>query len=217
MPPIKILIADDHQLFRTGIRAVLCDLPHVAIVGEAASGFEAVRLADVLTPDIIFMDIRLPELDGLTATRQIKSMHPAIRVIILSSYSHEEYVLQAIGPQGVGADGYIRKEDSQQLLPEAIEAVTQGQTYLTPAVSAHLVAYLQRTGGANINAKLPPKQKQVLIHLASGLTTTEIAIAMDISPKTVETHRLRLMERLGIYDLAGLVRYAVRNGLISAE
>lgn len=217
MLPIKVLVADDHQLFRTGIRAVLRDLPYVAIVGEAATGPEAVHLAGALAPDIVLMDIRLPELDGLSATRQIKSAHPAIRVIILSSYSHEEYVLQAVGPQGVGADGYIRKEDSQQLLPEAIEAVAQGQTYLTPAVSAHLVAYLQRTGGPNISAKIPPKQKQVLVHLASGLTTAEIALAMGISQKTVETHRLRLMDRLGIYDVAGLVRYAVRNGLVSAE
>ncbi len=216
MGTIRVMLADDHQLMRTGIRAVLQAMPEVEIVGEASSGPEAVRMARQLRPDLVLMDIRLPELDGFAATRQIKSDSAETRVIMLSSYSHEEYVLQAVGPEGVGADGYVRKEDSPEHLREAIASVMRGQTYLTPVVATRVLDYLNRTRGS-AKGGLSPQQREVLILMAKGQTTKEIAETLGLSIKTVETHRSRLMERLGIYDVAGLVRWAIRMGLVSAE
>jgi DNA-binding NarL/FixJ family response regulator len=214
--PLRVLLADDHVLVRAGIRSLLATLPGVAVVAEARDGHEALALVESVRPDIVLMDIAMPGLNGLDATARIARDHPATRVIILSMHVSEEYGSRALR---AGAAGYLPKDADVRELELAIGAVARGETYLSPAVSTHVVAdYRRRLAEApDALARLSPRQREVLQLLAQGSSTKEIAFRLKVSIKTVETHRAQIMDRLDIRDLAGLVRFAVRTGLVPPD
>jgi len=216
MKPIRVLLADDHTLVRAGIRGLLTNLSGVEVIGEAADGSEAVRLAQMLMPDVVLLDIGMPGLNGLEATARMARIDATIRVIILSMHMSEEYVLQAL--RG-GAAGYLLKDSAVAELEVAVRAVARGETYLSPAVSKRVVDdYVSRTGGsADPLAALTPRQREILQLVAEGHTSKEIAQRLGVSHRTIETHRNQLMKRLGVHDLPGLVRFAVRVGLVAGE
>jgi DNA-binding NarL/FixJ family response regulator len=216
MKTIRILLADDHDLFRAGIRALLDNLDGIEVVAEAGNGREALRLCQAHHPDVALMDIMMPELNGLDATARLAAISPGTRTIILSMNAHEEYVLQALR---AGAVGYLLKNISPTELEQAIRTVVRGETYLSPAISKHLIAaYLQRVGGEISSLeRLTPRQREVLQLIAEGNTTKAIARKLDLGTKNVETHRAQLMEALDIHDIAGLVRYAIRMGVITPD
>src|SRR5262249_55504724 len=213
MKPIRVMLADDHVLIRAGIRALLENLPGVEVVAEASEGREALALAEAHRPDVILTDIAMPALRGLELPAGIASQLPDTSILTLSMHSEEEYVCRALQ---VGAAGYLLKDSGTAELELAIQAVARGEPYLSPAVSKHIIAdYLRRTSGESNQAdQLTPRQREVLRLMAGGHTMKSIARALHISVKTVESHRAQLMERLDIHDLAGLVRYALRVGLI---
>ena len=216
MSAIRVLLADDHTLVRVGFRTLLESLPDVNVVAEAGDGREALRLIDEHRPDVTLMDIAMPGLNGLEATARATEAFPHCRVIVLSMHLNEEYVLQALR---AGASGYLLKDSGLAELEIAVRAVARGETYLSPPVSKQVIAdYVQRVGGeAGSFERLTPRQREVLQLIAEGHTTQGIAHQLGISVKTIETHRAQLMERLDIHDIAGLVRYAIRVGLASAE
>ena len=212
--PIRVLLADDHQLFRAGIRSLMQTIDGVEIVAEASNGREALDLCKSHRADVVLMDIMMPQLNGLDATARLAAISPQTRTIILSMNANEEYVLQAFR---CGAAGYLLKNISPSELEQAIRAVARGDTYLGAAISKHVVtAYLQRVGGESVSQfdRLTPRQREVLQLVAEGYTTKEIARKLNLSVKTVEMHRSQLMAALDIHDIAGLVRYAIRMGLI---
>ncbi|MGA8051348.1 MAG: response regulator transcription factor [Burkholderiales bacterium] len=212
---IRVVLADDHALVRAGIRALLNAMPGVEVVGEAGSGEEALALAARLRPQVVVMDIAMKGMNGLEATARLRELLPSARVIVLSMYSSEEYVLQALRS---GAAGYLVKDAATAELEHALRSVVAGETWLGPAVSMQMVdGYVQRMGAGEAREALTPRQREVLKMIAEGRATKEIAFALNLSVKTVETHRAQIMDRLGIRDVAGLVRYAIRNGLVSAE
>lgn len=216
MTPIRVLLAEDHTLVRAGIRALLESLPNIAVVGEASTGIEALAKIPTAQPDIILLDIAMAEMNGLEAAAQVKQRYPRVRVIMLSMYANEAYVVQALR---AGASGYLLKDASPSELDLALRAVMRSETYLSPAVSKHVVAdYLRRINtSSDEEEQLTPRQREVLRLIAQGYTAREIARQLSISVKTVETHRTLLMERLNIHDIAGLVRYAIRVGLIVTQ
>jgi DNA-binding NarL/FixJ family response regulator len=212
----RIVIADDHTLVRAGLKILLSTLPGVDVIGEANDGGEAIRLVGELKPDVVLMDIAMKPVNGLDAAARINAKYPDVRILILSMHANEEYVLQALR---AGASGYLLKEAATAELGLALAAVARGETYLSPPVSRAVVdGYVNRTAGdSGSDEVLTPRQKQILEFIAKGLGTKEIAFELDLSVKTVETHRAMLMERLGIRDVAGLTRYAIRQGLISPD
>ena len=216
MRPIRVLLADDHDLVRAGFRSLLKDMAGLAVVAEAANGREACRLVRDQRPDLVLMDIMMPELNGLDATARIAATYPDVRVLILSMNASEEYVLQALR---AGAAGYLLKNVKPAELEEAIRTVARGQTYLTPAISKHVVAgYLQHASAPRGSlGQLTARQREVLQLIAEGRTTKEIAQRLEVSVKTAEGHRTQLMQALDIHDVAGLVRFAIRTGLISID
>ena len=216
MNSARVLIAEDHALVRAGFQALLSSCPGVQVVAETGDGRQALRLAQEMQPDVILMDISMPGLNGLEATARVVSEHPNIRVIILSMHADEEYVLQALR---AGASGYLLKDSDAAELELAISAVVRGETYLSPQVSRHVIAdYLRLVGDQpSAHEQLTPRQREVLQLIAEGHTTKQIAQILSVSEKTAMTHRAQLMERLDIHDIAGLVRYAIRIGLVSSE
>jgi DNA-binding NarL/FixJ family response regulator len=188
----------------------------VEVVAEAGEGDEAVRLADQLHPQVVLMDIAMPGVSGLDATARIVERHPDTRVIILSMHAGEEY---ALGALRAGATGYLLKDADLLELERAIAAVSRGETYLSPAVSTHVIADYRRrvTTQPGPLDRLSARQREVLTLIAEGHSTKEIAFKLKLSVKTVETHRAQLMDRLDIHDVAGLVRFAIRVGLISSS
>jgi DNA-binding NarL/FixJ family response regulator len=216
MKSIRILLADDHTLVRAGIRSLVQALPGIQVVAEAGDGREALSLIETHQPDVALLDIAMPGLNGLEVAAQVADNFPYVRVMILSMHATEEYVLRALR---AGASGYLLKDADTAELELAIKAVTRGETYLSPAVSKHVTEYVRRVGeeAHSTLERLTPRQREVLQLVAEGHTTQEIARMMSISVKTVETHRTQLMERLDIHDIAGLVRYAVREGLVILE
>jgi DNA-binding NarL/FixJ family response regulator len=216
MKTIRILLADDHTLVRAGIRGLLQALSGFDVVGEAATGPEAVRLAETEKPDVILLDIGLPGLNGLEVLSQVMSTGAAIRIIIVSMHSSEEYVYRALR---AGAAGYLLKEAAVSELEIAVRAVARGETYLSPAISKRVVDdYLSGgTAAAGQLDALTPRQREILQLVAEGLTSKEVAQRLGVSYRTVEAHRTQLMKRLNLHDLAGLVRFAVRVGLIAKE
>lgn len=216
MRPIRVLLADDHDLFRAGLRVLLQDLAGVEVVGEAGEGREALRQVGELRPDVVLMDLMMPGLNGLEATARIAQEFPAVRVLVLSMNAAEEFVLPAVR---AGASGYILKNARPAELEQAIRAVARGETYLTPAVSGHLIDdYRRRTPGEGDSLdKLTPRQREVLQLVAEGHSSKEIARRLGVSVKTVETYRSQLMDALDIRDIAGLTRYAIRKGLVSPD
>jgi DNA-binding NarL/FixJ family response regulator len=213
MTSIQILLVEDHALVRAGIRALLEQLPGVEVVGEASNGYDALRLIGQHQPTVVLMDIGMAGMSGLEVMAQVAQSFPDIRVIMLSMHAHEEFVLQALRS---GAAGYLLKDAGTAELELAIRAIARGETYLSPAVSRHVVGeYMRRVGSTPIGLdQLTPRQREILRLIAQGHTTKEIAQQLAISVKTVETHRAQLMERLDIYDIARLVRYAIRLGLV---
>ena len=216
MKPIRVLLADDHTLVRAGIRGLVANLSGVEVVGEAGDGHEALRLAEALHPDVVLLDIGMPGLNGLEVAARLTKIDPMIRTVILSMHMSEEYVLQALR---AGAAGYLLKGSAVAELEVAIRAVARGDTYLSPAVSKRVVDdYVSRTGGATDPLQaLTSRQREILQLVAEGHTSKDIAGRLGLSYRTIETHRNQLMKRLGINDLTGLVRFAVRVGLIAGE
>ena len=214
--PIRVLLADDHTLVRAGIRSLLENMEGIEVIAEAGDGREALRLVRTHRPDVVLMDIAMPGLNGLEAAARIAKKFPNVRVIILSMHVNEEYVLQALR---AGAAGYMVKGADAAELEIAIRAVARGETYLSPMVSKHVVTdYIQRISGETSPLELlTPRQREVLQLIAEGYSTKKIARTLKISVKTVETHRMQLMERLDIHDIAGLVRYAIRIGLVKPD
>lgn len=213
---IRVLLADDHTLVRAGISALIRRFEGVEVVAEASEGREALKLTAQHRPDVALLDVGMPGLNGIEITTRLAREYPQVRVLILSMHASEEYVLQALR---AGAVGYLVKGADTAELELAIRAVMRGETYLSPAVSKHVVAdYIRRVGAeASPLELLTPRQREILQLIAEGHSTREIASLLQISSKTVETHRADLMQRLDIYDLAGLTRYAIRIGLIHSE
>ena len=214
MIPVRVLLADDHALVRAGIRALLQGLEGVTVVAETGNGAEVLELARTHRPDVVLLDISMPGLSGLDVSAQLEQELPEVRVVVLSMHANEEYVLQALRS---GAVGYMLKDSATAELELALKAVMQGETYLSPPISKQVVeGYVQRVGAEQPAADLTPRQRQVLQLIAEGHSTKEIAFRLELSVKTVETHRAQLMERLQIRDIAGLVKYAIRSGLASS-
>jgi DNA-binding NarL/FixJ family response regulator len=216
MNTTRVLLADDHALVRAGIRALIEKIPNVEVVGEAGTGRNALELVISKLPILVLMDIAMAELGGLEALPRITKDFPGVKVIILSAHANEEYVIRALRS---GAAGYMLKDAATAELELAIRSVTADKTYLSPSISRTVInSYLERVGGQlSPIEQLTPRQREILQLLAEGSNTKEIASDLDISVKTVESHRLQLMDRLDIHDVPGLVRYAVRSGLVSAE
>ncbi len=216
MTTIRVVLADDHPVVRAGIRAMLERVEGIVILGEAGNGREALLLVEQLQPQLLLTDIAMPDLNGLELTARIAKSHPGVRVIVLSMHSAEEYVWQALR---AGAAGYLLKDTDAEEIERAVKEVAAGRSYLTPAVSKQVVEnYLQRLGPAAKPADLlTPRQREILQAVAEGQTTKEIAQAFGISVKTVETHRTQLMQRLNIDNIPGLVRYAMRAGIVPPE
>jgi len=211
---IRILIADDHTLLRNGICALLEDEQDMVIVGEANDGREAVRLADQFKPNVVLMDIAMPLLNGLEATRQIKCEHPEINVLVLTMYDHEEYFRQMLA---VGASGYIIKRAAASELVSAIRAVYNGEAVLSPAITRLLLEdYLNhdiRSEKDDPNA-LSSREREVLQLIAEGKTSREIAEILHLSVKTVQSHRTNLMQKLDLHDRGDLIKYAIQKKII---
>jgi DNA-binding NarL/FixJ family response regulator len=216
MNPIRVLLAEDHTLVRAGLKALLQKLPEVEVVAEAGTGRQAIDLVQQHRPHIVLMDIGMKELNGLDATARLTKQFPQTKCIILSMHSAEGYVLEALR---AGAVGYLLKDAATIELELALRAVARGETYLSPAISRHVID-TYRHGGAKGEAQAPvlsPRQREVLQLIAEGKSTKEIAFLLKRSVKTIETHRAHLMQRLGLFDVASLVKYAIRMGLVSAE
>jgi DNA-binding NarL/FixJ family response regulator len=216
MNATRVVLADDHALVRAGIRALLEKISDVEVVGEAGTGREALELVKSELPNLVLMDIAMAELGGLEALPRVTKDFPGVKVIILSAHANEEYVIRALRS---GASGYLLKDAATAELEFAIRSVSEDKTYLSPSISRTVIdSYLERVGGQlSPLEQLTPRQREILQLIAEGKNTKEIASDLDISVKTVESHRLQLMERLNIHDVPGLVRYAVRSGLVSAE
>jgi DNA-binding NarL/FixJ family response regulator len=206
---MRVLLAEDHQIVRQGLRGLLEKAGH-EVVGEAADGHEALRLARTLCPDIAVLDLSMPRLNGLDAAREIRRLSPEIKTILLTMYTDKGYVLQAMK---VGAKGYVLKTEAAEDLIRAIREIARGETYLSPGVAASIVeAYLDDT---QLPADpLTPRERQVMQLIAEGNTTKAIAQQLNISFKTADSHRNNLMKKLELHDVAGLVRYAIRRGLV---
>ncbi len=213
---MKILIADDHKIMRDGLRALLEKRADVTVVGEAADGHEAVALVQRLKPDVVVMDVTMPNLNGVEATRHIVAASPKVKVIGLSMNSDRRYVLAMFS---AGASGYLVKNAAGEELSRAIEAVMAGQKYVSPLVCEAVVA--SAVSGAAVTASeatsLSAREREVLQRLAEGATSKEIATALRVAVSTVETHRRQIAEKLGLRSVAELTKYAIREGLTSLD
>lgn len=215
--PLSIILADDHSLVRAGIRTLLEKLPGVTILAESGDGRETLALVHQHDPDVVIMDITMPGLNGLDATARILRECPRTKVLMLSMHTGEDYVLQALR---AGATGYLLKDAATAELRLALEAVQRGETYLSPTISKEVLArhrQLANDPKADTTKTLTPRMREIVQLIAEGRSTKEIAFLLNLSVKTIETHRMHLMARLGLHDVAGVVRYALRTGLISAE
>jgi DNA-binding NarL/FixJ family response regulator len=220
---MRVLLADDHTLVRAGIRALLAAIQGVEIVGEAGDGQQALTLILETRPDVALVDISMPGLNGLDLAARVSREMPQTRVAILSMHGTPSHVAQALR---AGVKGYVLKDAAADELPLLLRAVMRGEVYLSPAISRHVVeGFLGREGApAPAEGSMPrapdgltPRQREILQLVAEGKSTKEVAQFLNLSVKTVEAHRGQIMERLEIHDLAGLVRYAIRTGLVSPE
>lgn len=214
--PITVLLVEDHQIVREGLKSLLNNESDIEVVGEAADGRQAVELAIQLHPQVIIMDIAMPQLNGLIASRQILKSCPGSRILILTAHSDDAYVEQAFSD---GVSGYLIKQTASNILSKAIREVHSGRTFVSPSIAARQ----KRRGARSMNlkgkaatnlAKLTSRELEVLQLIAEGMANKESADKLGISIKTVEKHRSHLMEKLNIHDTAGLTRYAVRTGII---
>lgn len=208
-PVIRIVLAEDQKLIRAGIRALLKEVGGVCVVAETGDGREALRLIREERPDIALLDISMPGLNGLDVAARVSKEFPATRIIILSVHTAEEYVSNALN---AGVTGYLLKEADPVELGLAIRSVMAGEVYLSPAITRHVLKSVKNND--NNAEDLTSRQREIVQLLAEGHSVKEIASRLDLSVKTVETHRAQVMQKLNIHDLPGLVRYALRKGLI---
>ena len=214
---LRLLLCDDHRIFREGLKTMLEKKPGLRVVGQAEDGASAVRLADETAPDVVIMDISLPGLNGIEATRKIVALRRGIKVIALSMHSDRRFVTEALK---AGASGYLVKDAAFDELFAAVCAVREGKTYLSPSIAHIVVEACVR--GAGLEAASPPapaltpREREVLQLLAEGFSAKQIAARMQVSVKTVETHRMHIMDKLDVHSVAGLTRYSIREGIISA-
>ncbi|HZU00593.1 MAG TPA: response regulator transcription factor [Ktedonobacteraceae bacterium] len=215
MTKIHILLADDHTILRAGLKMMLNAQPDMEVVGEASDGRQAITETQRLQPDIILMDITMPEMNGIEATRQIKKLVPESRILILTMHEHDEYVFQALR---AGASGYMLKEAADTELISALHIIQSGQFYLSPMAQSVLVGdYLQRVRigeEKDSYSSLTEREREILKLIAEGYTNNQIAERLVISPKTVDTHRTHIMDKLNLHSRAELVKYAMRRGLL---
>ena len=212
--PIKILIADDHGVVAEGLKHLIEAQPDMQVVGTVGDGREAVRLAREAQPDVVLMDLSMPELNGADATRAILERDSRCRVIVLSMYAEREYVRRALK---AGASGYVVKRSAAKEVVDAIRAVYAGQRYLSPRVADVVIDDYTAEDKQDPLARLSAREREVLQLLAEGRTGAEIAARLALSQKTVETYRARLVEKLGIRDVAGLVKFAIQRGIVSLD
>jgi DNA-binding NarL/FixJ family response regulator len=219
MKTIKTLLADDHTIVREGLRALLLADKGIEVIGEAHNGREAVEMTEALKPDVVVMDIAMPLLNGLEATRQILAKHPAIKVLILSAHSDDAYIDRVIA---VGAVGFLIKQTSAQILATAIREVMAGNAFYSPQVSKRVREHYQKpdkVGGVMIKKAtgMTSRELEVIQLVAEGQANKQVAAGLGISIKTVEKHRQHLMDKLNIHDTAGLTRYAIAQGIIESS
>ncbi len=216
MRKIRILLADDHKLMRSGLRVLLEQQPDLVVIGEASDGREAVALASSLKPDVLVMDIGMPNLNGIEAAAQVTQVHPEIAIVMLSMHSDESYVLRALK---AGAKGYLLKDSAESDLLRAVHAVGEGKSFFSPAVSKVLlddyVRKLKRSGTEDPYDLLTPREREVLQLVAEGKSNKDVAQLLNLSVYTVETHRSNIMEKLNLRGVPELILYAVRKGIIS--
>jgi two-component system, NarL family, response regulator NreC len=215
---IRVLIVDDHTLVREGIRLLLETAPDVRVVGEASDGEEAIRLSRELSPSLVLMDIAMPNVDGLEATREIKQTQPNVQVLALTMHEGEDYFFKILA---AGAAGYVLKRAAANDLLAAVHTVARGEVFLYPSLAKKLVAdYLGRIEGRDQEAHsavgLTPREQEVLGHIAAGLSNREIAERLTVSLSTVQTHYAHIIEKLNLRNRTELVKYAIRHGLISS-
>lgn len=212
---LKILLVDDHQMMREGLRAILEKVDNYSVIGEAGSGREAVRLVQTLAPDIVVMDVAMSDMNGIEATRAIRSDCPETKVVALSSHSDRRYV-QAI--LDAGASGYVLKADAYDELVRAVEAAAHGRKYLCAEVTTQVIeSALQQGTPGSVYELLGAREREVLQLLAEGLTSSQIAQRLSVSTSTVETHRRNIMRKLDLHSVAELTKYAIREGVTSVE
>jgi DNA-binding NarL/FixJ family response regulator len=215
MNPVRVLIADDHALVRAGIRALVEKIEGMVVVGEAGKGSEALELVRELRPDLMLLDITMPDGGGFEVLEQVTKNYPEIKIVVLTVHEAGEYAIRALRE---GAAGFLPKSAASTELEQAIQTVVRGEVYISPETSRKtLLEYGRGASKRDLLATLSPRQREVLRLIAEGKTTKQIAQLLEISVKTVETHRAQLMERLSIHDVAGLVRYAIIVGLIEVE
>ncbi|HOC23885.1 MAG TPA: response regulator transcription factor [bacterium] len=212
----RIMIADDHAVLRDGLRLLLSSYPQFEVIGEADDGMTAVSTALQLKPDVLLLDIAMPNMRGIEAILELKRLEPEIKILVLSMHDREEYVLQAMKN---GADGYILKKSAAAELVAALNHVISGEIYLSPSVSRHLVRNWLRdeesmAGVSRVDTELSERERTVLKLIAEGRSNKEVASLLHISAKTVETHRARIMSKLELRTVPDLVRYAIKSGLV---
>ena len=216
MNKLRILLADDHIVMRKGLRALLERQPNLEVVGESENGREAIELVASLKPDVVVMDVGMPVLNGIEATKTIVTQHPTVAVVILSMYVDESYIMRALK---AGARAYLLKDSAPADLIGAIQAVSQKKSFFSPKVSRILaedyVRVLKQKGAVDSYDLLTSREREILQLIAEGKANKEVAAALNISPYTVETHRSHILEKLNLHNPAELILYAVRKGLIS--
>jgi two-component system response regulator NreC len=217
MDEVKLLLVDDHEVVRTGLRMLLENQPHIKIIGEANTGLQALEMANSLNPDVVIMDITLPDISGIDATRQLRQSHPDLPVVALTIHEDEQYFFEMLQ---AGASGYVPKRAAPEDLLNAIQAVHAGEVYIYPTLAKLLVADFLSHAGEGVNKTtvngLTPREFEVLSVLAEGLSNDEIADKLAISRHTVARHRENLMRKLNLHNRSELVKYAIRKGLITA-
>jgi two-component system nitrate/nitrite response regulator NarL len=212
---IRVLVADDHPVVRKGFRSCLADRPHLQLVGEAADGEEAARLARELLPDVALVDINMPRMDGLQVTALLRREVPKVKVLVLSGHSGADYVQRIIQ---AGARGYVLKDSSPEDLVRAIERLHAGDVFFSPQVAQlALRQYVGSGGEPQPCDKLSRREREVLVQIAGGLSNKEIASRLGVGVRTIETHRERIMRKLKIHSVAGLTKFAITRGLISLD
>ena len=206
---VRIVLADDHDLVRSGIKALLSMVDNVEVIAEARDGNELIKLVDSLTPDIVMTDISMPGMDGITAIAEIHLKHPEVRLLVLSMYDTVDFVKRAVAN---GACGYLMKDAPPFELEQAVRSVMATGSYFSPSIAQRLLQPSEPT----VDDELTHRQVEILKFIAQGRASKEIAYELGLSPKTVDVHRARIMERLQLNDIASLTRYAVRKGLVKA-